>query len=237
MGLTVNSRIVYDGLVICYDPSNPVSYPGSGNIIYDISGNGNNGDLTSTGFSTSNQGHLTLNGTSSFIQFPSTTLLRTGSCFSIWFNVTDFTTFTAGKTINSRGLVSGLNGFSQQVAVYNGGFGFETDQNSNPQDIAGDLAPGDYPQVEITSGVWINFAMSFASNIATIYINGEEKRTVSGLAANLTIQYIGNILSPDNYPDYFKGGIGSFFLYDRALTSEEIKLNYNASKLKYLVWS
>ena len=235
MGLTVNSRIVYDGLVICYDPSNPVSYPGSGNIIYDISGNGNNGDLTSIGFSVANQGHLTLNGTSSFIQFPSTTLLSSGSCFSIWFNVTDFTSFTASKTVDSRSLVTGLSGYFQLVALYNGGFGFETDTNSNPVDAAGDQSPGDFPHVEITSGVWINFAMSFTNDTATIYINGEEKRTISALSNNLTIQYIGNIVSPVNYPDYFKGGIGSFFLYDRDLTGEEIKLNYNASKLKYLV--
>jgi len=234
MGLNINSKIAYEGLTICFDPSNPASYPGSGNIIYDISGNGNNGDLTSVGFSVANQGHLTFNGTSSFIQFPSTTLNRTtGSCISVWFNVTDFTNFAANKTVNSRSLFSAISGYNQLVALYEGGFGFETDTNSNPDDIASNTSP-DFPHAEITAGVWVNFAMSFLNNVATIYIDGENVRTIN-VGDNTTFQYIGNILAPDNYPDYFKGGIGSFFLYERSLSAEEIKLNYNASKLKYLV--
>jgi hypothetical protein len=39
-------RIVTDGMVFNVDAGNRKSYPGSGNTLYDLSGNGNNGTLT-----------------------------------------------------------------------------------------------------------------------------------------------------------------------------------------------
>ena len=39
-------NIITDGLVLHLDAANPKSYPGTGNIWSDLSGNGNNGILT-----------------------------------------------------------------------------------------------------------------------------------------------------------------------------------------------
>jgi len=39
MGINYSPKIVTDGLVLCLDAANPLSYPGSGNTWYDISGN------------------------------------------------------------------------------------------------------------------------------------------------------------------------------------------------------
>lgn len=41
MGINYSPKIVTDGLVLCLDAENPLSYPGSGNTWYDLSGNGN----------------------------------------------------------------------------------------------------------------------------------------------------------------------------------------------------
>ena len=45
MAFSHSPSIVTSGLQLCLDASNPLSYPGSGNTWYDISGNGNNANL------------------------------------------------------------------------------------------------------------------------------------------------------------------------------------------------
>ena len=45
MGLSHSPKIVTDGLVVCLDAANKRSYPGSGTTWTDLSGNGNNGTL------------------------------------------------------------------------------------------------------------------------------------------------------------------------------------------------
>lgn len=63
--------IISDGLLLHYDISNPSSYPGSGNYIYDLSGNGYTAQVTSSlgtpkysFYSTDNGGCWNLNGNS-----------------------------------------------------------------------------------------------------------------------------------------------------------------------------
>lgn len=46
MGLHHSPRIVREGLVLCLDSINTRSYPGTGNIWYDLSGNSNNASAT-----------------------------------------------------------------------------------------------------------------------------------------------------------------------------------------------
>jgi hypothetical protein len=52
MGTSYNANIVTDGLVLCLDAANPRSYPGSGTSWYDLSGNGNHATLNNTDSST-----------------------------------------------------------------------------------------------------------------------------------------------------------------------------------------
>lgn len=68
MGLFYNPTIVQDGLVVALDAANTKSYPGSGAIWYDITGNGNNFALVnSPAWSNANGGVFTTNGINSAI--------------------------------------------------------------------------------------------------------------------------------------------------------------------------
>lgn len=49
MATNYNPRIITDGLILCLDAGNTKSYPGSGTAWTDLSGNGNNGSLVSSG--------------------------------------------------------------------------------------------------------------------------------------------------------------------------------------------
>lgn len=73
MAFSFSPKIVTDGLVLYYDAANPSSYPGSGNVIYDLSRNRNNGTLiNSPSYDTTNGGSLIFDGTNDYIQFTST---------------------------------------------------------------------------------------------------------------------------------------------------------------------
>jgi hypothetical protein len=69
MATSYSPSIATSNLILCWDPANSQSYPGSGTTIYDISGNGNHGTLyNGVGFSTANNGVLTFDGTNDYVQ-------------------------------------------------------------------------------------------------------------------------------------------------------------------------
>ena len=60
---------VKNGLIMHWDPANINSYPGSGTVIYDLSGNGNHGTLyNGVGFSRVNGGVLTFDGVDDYVR-------------------------------------------------------------------------------------------------------------------------------------------------------------------------
>lgn len=60
---------VTNGLILHWDPANINSYPGSGNIIYDLTGNGYHGTLyNGVGFSRVNGGVLTFDGVDDYVR-------------------------------------------------------------------------------------------------------------------------------------------------------------------------
>lgn len=62
-------KIIKEGLILHWDPADKNSYPGSGTIIYDLSGNGNNGTLyNGVAYSTTNNGVLVYDGVNDYVQ-------------------------------------------------------------------------------------------------------------------------------------------------------------------------
>ncbi len=64
-----NPRIVIDGLVLFYDAQNPYSYPGSGTLVRDISGNGNDGTMTNASVGTTTSNIFTFTDTGDYVTF------------------------------------------------------------------------------------------------------------------------------------------------------------------------
>ena len=115
MSAIYGSNLVADNLEILLDPNNSGSYPGSGDSIFDLSGNYRTGTLY--GSPTFSSNYMNFDGSNDYIQFPSISLASTGSAFFIWVYVTDFSSFTSGKTVNSRILVRGEAGYNR-VLLY-----------------------------------------------------------------------------------------------------------------------
>jgi len=229
MSAIYGTNLVTDNLAILFDPNNPGSYPGSGDSIFDLSGNSRTGTLYGSPSFSSN--YMNFDGSNDYIQFPTLTLSRTSSAFFIWVYVTDFSSFTSGKTVNSRILVRGEAGYNRVFALYNGGFGYESNTNSNPQDIASDTTPN-HPVAGISAGKWMNICMNFSSNTAKTYLDGVEVESF-GVTDDLELRYVGRIQDPTNYPDYLKGRLGIFGIYTQALSVNQIVNNYDAFVARY----
>ena len=196
----------------------------------DLSSSGNNATFQNN-LGYNNAGRMQFDGVSDYIQFPSTTISRNGGAFSIWFYVDDFTTFTAGKTVPSRVLVRGDSSFQRVIALYNGGYGYETNTNSDPGELAGRTSPL-YAAAAITSGQWINFVVSNENSQSTFYINGVFNRTLN-VSDDLQLAYIGRGQDPVNYPDFLKGKVSNFKIYNRALTAVEVQQNFDALRGRF----
>ena len=69
MTLQHSPRIITDGLVLCLDAANKLSYPGSGDVWTDLAGS-NNGALTNgPTFSSANGGNINFDGTNDYCSF------------------------------------------------------------------------------------------------------------------------------------------------------------------------
>jgi hypothetical protein len=230
MSLAHSPRIVTDGLVLCLDAANSKSYPGSGTTWSDLSGASNGTLVNGTGYSTANLGVLVFDGSSNLVTIPTQVLLKTSATVSAWINIDDFTT---GKSSTGRIFLrlAGSN-FTSMISFYNNGFGFESNTNSTPHELAG-RTTGNIVSSTISAGSWFNFALIFDNNNFYGYANGVLIGS-GALSDNLTIDRIGDGTGmPDNYPAFFKGRIPTLTIHNRALTSAEVQQNFNALRGRF----
>lgn len=88
MAINYGPKIVTDGLVLCLDAADTLSYPGSGTTWTDLSGRGNH--HTITGSPTYNSGRFTLDGsTQGFTRAASMNGVSSTNTVVIWYSTTD----------------------------------------------------------------------------------------------------------------------------------------------------
>ena len=235
--------IIEDGLVLCLDAANINSYPKSGTTWSDLSGNGNHGALQNmeNNFDAGNKGSLTFDGANEYIgcgisPMYSSSLVEFTVCS--WAYV-DVSTFDGTLKVICATAIDPLNG----------GFwvGFD-DRNSTHSPINGvawntknsnGYSRGKTSSNAIPSDGWYNVVLSYSSSTgATCYINSHENTIRS-------INQTGDF-TPRNNPFeiargptdmssawYFAGSISSIQLYNRALTADEVRRNYEATVGRY----
>jgi len=246
---TRDLRSAQSNLVIDYDFSNPssYSYPGSGTTVTDLTGNGYNGTLaTGAVYQGTNYGVIELDGIGEvdadppggYIAVPSAPTVTTtanypnGCTYDIWLKVdTDaddrLSLFFGAGTINHIEIYSSSRYFRTEAATQNGK----------------SFSSGTFP--EPCRGRWSNFTIVF-SNTETNrpvrwYQNGKLFGTgFMGNGNNPTGEYfsfsaIGRATGSATYlyARSFNGNIGSFSLYNRTLSENEIQNNFNITRDRF----
>lgn len=221
MGLSHSPSIVTNGLVLCLDAANKKSYPGSGNIWYDISGRSNHGTIT---------GGVTYvsNASQSYFNFP------TASDNNYIYSSTPqdyqdvFIGFYPDFTLSAA--IVGLIGTSAPAASLDDSLRFIGANGVGPWTLSG-RNPGD--------------ANDWASGTASNYrINGLPGETLvngwnllsgyrtnrSWSAGNSWNYYLGSSAYPGRS---FQGKIALVLMYNRALTTNETLQNFAAFRGRF----
>jgi hypothetical protein len=230
-------RIITDGLVLALDAANPKSYPGSGTVWKDLSGNGNSTTrFTGITFETTNGGTLRFDGSSNameqtnFYNPNSTSPLFLGTSPSSTINWNGDSTYEAWVRPLSLGGSNTGHIFSDDN--YNEGeVEFLSDRIRCRWGTGNEI---NYIETPDTSK-WYHIAM-WHSRESTVYRLRLYVNTISRGNTTTSISGAASFYGPDNrltIGHLFNGYIAKISIYNRALSEEEIQQNYNATKGRY----
>jgi hypothetical protein len=239
MGTAYNANIVTDSLVLCLDAANPRSYPGSGTNWYDLSGNGNHSNLTTgnMGSSNWNNGVFDFDGSDEYIEIANSPsiAITNNLTMSIWIRPEDLTSSMAPF------LKQWCNG--NQFAYFSiintdGTLRYAFDNDGSCSTTTGDSTSND-SIIQINN--WYNISITHTSSGIGMYINGESVSfTFTGTYSTIKNSNrpfrIGGYqglyaLSPDS--NFINGKVSSLNMYNKALSAQEIRQNFNATRGRY----
>jgi hypothetical protein len=240
-------NVTTDGLVLCFDGNNRKCYPGSGSIVYDLSGNNNYGTLTSG--ATVSSGGLNFDGTDDYISITETSgmtpQVMTVDC---WFKVNSETSTSYGGAPNSYQMIC----FRQntRTSTYEGVLLAFTEPAFSPTYGAPNTVfiqtatAGGAASSAVSSANTI-FVGNIYSSIAVIdtttlnlYVNGTLAATSSKASgidynANHTFKLGRAVATGVSWDAAFNGTIYSLKIYNRALSAAEVRQNFNALRGRF----
>lgn len=233
--------IIKDGLVLHFDPSDPLSYPGSGLSINNIVNGLNNGNLNGDiSYSPDGLGSLEYNSTSQYVAFGSESLINTNSPFtiSIFFRLNYRT--SAEGSVNLFHRISTLTAPGTSTL----GIAYVTSYSTG---YAGIYMTANNGWARVSSGVflpqneWSNLVVTYNGNGSTneanfkMYLNGNPISFSSSGTTTPAATTYGNFLGvrqPGDVQQY-RGKFGSYAIYNRVLSLAEVQTNLNRLRVRY----
>ena len=242
MGTSYSPNIVKDGLVFSIDAANPRAYPGSGTTVTDLKDSSITGTMSGTTFNSNFLGIWECDGSDDIINFGdhdsiNNVVLGDNPVFSweLWINPSD--------SVNSTCCGVGTTSGTGHIVFYNypGGnaFNFNKINSDSPGGVRTYQVLTTFPH-----GNWTHYIFCYDGSggtpTYTTYINGEVGSNT--LSANDGTSKIGangdnSLLIGERIAtggaDY-NGEISILKIYNRILTAQEVKQNYNALKRRFI---
>jgi len=229
---TSYTSAVTSNLILYYDPSDTSSYPGTGNLLSDLSGNSLNGTISNLTFTNPYFGY---NGVSSQVTIADNPLLEPGSgswTTEAWFYVNSTPTsavimgkFDNGGSAQHVSYSIRINTSRSLFAQYSNG-NFATFVNSTSYTVS----LNNWYQVVY---VWTNSGI--VKTIET-YINGVSigsvNHTFTSILNSINPLYLGSY-NGGEFSQWLNGRIGVTRIYNKALSSSEVLQNFNHDRSKY----
>jgi hypothetical protein len=216
MGIAYNTSIVSDGLVYALDAANSRCYSGSGLTAFGLVGP--NGTLTNgTGYSSANSGSFFFDGTNDALDFSSYT--PDANTVSIWVNLKSLQNgpilYVGNDEYNSTV-------WSWSFFAFNSLFYFRASTTSN------------YFTEVPPFNTWINYTLirNNGSNVSIAYKNGVFFDSTANSTTTNPYPNMRFGLSGTNNAANFN--LSQVLIYNRALSAQEVKQNYNATKKRYI---
>ena len=219
-------------LVLYYDPSNTASYPGTGTALTNLASSSLNGTTSNISFTSP---YFTYNGSSSQVSVADNASLEPGSgdfTMEAWVN----------QSVSGNDVVLGKfdnGGLSLDVS-----YSIRTTGTTFYAQLGSGSGSGSTLFVNSTNHVgtvntWYQLVYVFkngGTKTLETFVNGTSIGTVNHSLASILNSsnplYIGSY-NGGEFSQWFDGKIGVVRMYNKALTAEEVLVNYVADKGKY----
>jgi hypothetical protein len=236
MSIVSGPIIVESGLILYIDGSNLKSYPGTGTALLDVSSNKNNGTLYNG--PTYSNGILSFDGVNDYFQANVNTTSLDGDPS---FTVDMFVRRRTGTNIGANAGFWGIGGTGQGNSVE----GWTPTANLIHLDFYDSTriaSTNSYPENQFIHICWTKNGTGAETSNIKCYINGLEVSLTKTRNATRTNQFntstsgkgicLGRINADDSV-FHAPIDIGSFKVYNRALTAAEVKQNFEALRGRY----
>ena len=220
-----SGRIVTSGLVLSLDAADRNSYVSGSTTWFDLSGNNNSGSLVNgPTFSSDNGGSIVFDGQNDYVDLGTTSISTTLSSLTL-------SLVLKISNINTKQAI-----ISSYTSIPQGGWGIELLTNntfnffgfSDTTNFTGVQTVQTYSLNQI-----VNIACVYGSSIFTIYVNGAQMSSNSGVSTIYRTSTIRLGSAPPTAVIPFQGSIYATQIYNRALSAQEVKQNYDAMKSRF----
>jgi len=224
-------RIITDGLVLALDAANVKSYPGTGTIWSDLSGNGYSGSLVGATTFSHSPAKFDTNATSvteeNYLSVTPTINFEDASEYTLEFFVK--LRSNAQSTFQS---LTGRNSTNPWISL------FPTNTSGAEWNIRYRQSGGTYIN---SSNIGYNLQLNWglisltvdSSRNVNIYLNGIFNQTITPTTTLFIINRVaGGYVAGDNYY-VLQGSMASCRIYNKTLTAQEVLQNYNATKRRF----
>lgn len=228
MAISYNTSTVRNGLVLHLDAANRKSYPGSGSAWIDLGPYVTDGTLMNgPTFDTGDNGSIVFDGTNDYATFSHNAIFSFGSSgftFDFFINV------PLSASTSRRLFQKGVAGQSNLEYFFN--------INSTGNLTAGTSTTGTTQTATTTSPVqvkdnaWTHVALVKSGTSVIFYKDGISEFTST---LDLTIRQAGGLeyIGGASSSNFFIGEMSSVKVYNRALTDQEVKQNFEALRGRY----
>jgi hypothetical protein len=239
MSIVSGPKIIDDGLVLHLDASNQKSYPGSGIIWFDVSNNNNNASIINgTAFNNENinQSFFNFDGINDYIEVPAISNLFPTYNNSITYEVWSYTPTGAQWHSNEAGNASGTNIISRGTYSSFNGLGRSS---TNNRVVAWYRSSSGTSSVTGTIGRdrWYHLVSIWDGSGSRLYIDGVligiNNRSMTSNPSTINISIGRQRPLGGNVGGWYEGRLNGIKIYNRALSTNEVKQNFEAQRGRY----
>jgi hypothetical protein len=217
-------------MVLNLDAANAKSYPKSGTVWNDLSGNRNNGTLTNgPTFSSDNGGNIAFDGIDDYVNTFSAAGLTTFT-ISFWARTTE--TRSNPTTWQRRAFIGKSNSGDASgdfgITVDGGYLGYWSGLGTNDTSYLSSLL--------ISDNSWRNIVVTNTGSSTVMYVNGSiitASILISGKQLNSEQFWIGGKGGSEAPGSYCVCSIANLLFYAFAISDNQIQQNYNAQKSRF----
>lgn len=240
MGIFRGAHIVRDGLILSLDPSSQRSYPGSGTLLKDLTGNDDFTIYNGTEYLTEKSGILKFDGIDDYARISSSDgVVSSGSdglTVSMWINAQSWT-YGSCPCTGAMSIMDWSTGYWNYFGILSSGSPYWVIYNQDPNGAGNPPAGVSLGFSTSSLNTWLNFGCTFSNdNPGTMksYLNGVEVASAQ-LQSTFTVTAAIDIARHNRHCGYCYGNfkIGNFSIYNRPLDSSEMLQNFTAHKSKF----